>query len=146
MLSLKRASWNYWEANAIKMFLCIKSFVVFLIFISIPSFRKVVAMSVGFFHTWPDLISSHYSTFTQFLPSNAFASLLSVTLTELWSDDPFLLCSLQGSSYQHFLFWYFRSHLLHLIGCDYFHGAAFLTGISFGTKFPNVRECPYTQV
>lgn len=103
-------------------------------------------MSLGFFRTWPVLISSRYSTFTWFLLSNAFASLLSVTLTELWSDDPFLLCSLQGSSYQHFVFWYFRSHFLHLIGSDYFQGAAFLTGIAFGTKFLNVRECPCSPV
>lgn len=45
-----------------------------------------------------------------------------------------------------FLFWYFRSHLLHLIGSDYFHGAAFLMRISFGIKFQNVRECLCSQV
>lgn len=125
---------------------CVSKVPSSLIFICVPSSRNPVAMSLGFFHTWPVLISSCYNTFTWFLLSNAFASLLSVTLIELWSDDLFLLCSLQGSSYQHFAFWYFRSHLLHLIGSDYFQGAAFLTGIAFGTKFPNVRECPCSPV
>lgn len=146
MLSLKRSSWNCWDTNVMRMLLCIRSFFAFLIFICFPSFRNLVAMSLGFFHSWPDSISSYYTSFTCFLQSNAFASLLPVTLTDLWCDDLSLLCCLQGSSYQCFLFWYFRSHPLHLIGSGYFHGAAFLTGISFGTKFRNVRECPWSQI
>lgn len=103
-LFLRRTSWKCWDKNAIKGSLYIKSFIKFLIFICIPSFRNLVAVSLGFFHTWPHLISSHYTTFTQFLQSNAFAYLLSATLTKLWSDGHFLLGSLQQSSQQHFYF------------------------------------------
>lgn len=76
ILSLKIASWNCWDKNAIKAFTvlpCIKNLFAFLFFICIPTPRSLVAVSLFFFHTCPVLVSSHYTKFSQFLWSSVLA-------------------------------------------------------------------------
>lgn len=142
-LSLRRTSWKCWDKNVIKVSLYIKSFFMFLIFICIPSFRNLVAMSLVFFHTWLHLISSHYTTFTRFLQCLCLLVCYSYQVV-VWWPLPTLFPPTEFIAI--FLFWYFRSHLSHLIGSHYFHGVAFLTRILFEIKFQNVRECLCSQV
>lgn len=119
---------------------------MFLIFICIPSFRNPVAMSLGFFPhlTTFNLLSLHHLHSVSPIQCLCLLVVCYSYQVEVWWPLPTAFSPTEFIAI--FLFWYFRSHLLHLIGSHYFHGAAFLMGISFGIKFQNVRQCLCSQV